>query len=243
MLRKIILFFTCGLVLLCLFSYRKALRESQGRALVAGAYYADVLIVKNEVEQGAPLDYEFYFQDEERQYQNVWFNALHAAASGGNEDIINFLLDQGFNINTRTRSNWTPLFIAARDGQAEAAKLLIYRGAELDVQTDQGATALMMTLTQHFPTEKDRNDLLFYLLRRGANANLPDKAGYTPLYYAILACRPESLEILLDYDADPHNASVKKALDYIAKLNTPEAKKTISRMQKAISKRKKTPTE
>ena len=174
------------MVLVCWlgFSYHKHLQILRGEELVMDAYFGDLVSVKNDVEQGAPVGYRFTFDDDERQYLNQTFNALHAAASGGNEDVILFLLDQGLPINSRTPQGWTPLFVAARDGRAEAAKLFVFKGADLNVPSDLGATALMMAVTQPFETEKARLDLLEYMLKRGADVNLADKYGHTPLYYA-----------------------------------------------------------
>ena len=220
-------------------TYFKQSYQEKGRTLVTDAYYGDLLAVKDDVEAGAPLDYSFYFTDDERQYNGVWFNALHAAASGGDEDIINFLIDQGFNINTQTPDGWTPLFIAARDGQAQAAKLLIYRGAELNLQTNQGASALLMVLTQPFPTEEERLDLLTYLLRRGADANLADNRGFSPLYYAALAGHPARVELLLEYDANPNTPLMQATLKRLEKIDDPQAKKITALIKKRLEKLKK----
>ena len=220
--------------------YYFAQREERGRMLVANAYYGNLLAVKNDVESGAPLEYEFFFQDDERQYTSVWFNALHAAASSGDEDVINFLLDQGFNIDTRTPDGWTPLFIATRDGRAEAAKLLIYRGADLNAASKQGATPLLMVLTQPFPTQKERVELLQYLLRRGANTNQADEHGFSPLYYAIISGQPETVELLLEYDADPLAPAVQKAQDYLqtSSVSQPQIQKITALLTKAVKKAK-----
>ena len=226
-------------VLLLAISYFVAVREDKGRALVTDAYYADLLAVKQDVEEGAPLDYAFYFQDDERQYHGVWFNARQAAASGGNEDIINFLLEQGFNINTQTPDGWTPLFIAARDGQAQAAKLLIYRGADLNMQTNLGATALIMELTQPFEKEQDRLDLLAYSLRRGANTNLTDNNGFSPLYYAALSNQPQRVELLLEYDANPDTPLIAQTLQYLETQSSPQAQKITALIKKRLAKLKK----
>ncbi len=166
------------------FSYHKQMQLLRGEELVTDAYYGDLLGVKNDVEKGALLGYRLTFDDEERQYQNQTFNALHAAASGGNEDVILFLLENGLPINSRTPERWTPLYVAARDGQAEAAKLLVFKGADLNAQSELGATALMMAVTQPFETEKARLNLIEYMLRRGADVNLKDNYGHTALYYA-----------------------------------------------------------
>jgi ankyrin repeat protein len=239
MKNKIIIFLIFLFVVALEISYFKLLKEEKGRTLVTDAYYGDLLAVKEDVEDGAPLDYEFYFQDDERQYSGVWFNALHAAASGGDEDIINFLIDQGMNINTQTPEGWTPLFIAARDGQADAARLLIYRGAELNTQTDLGATALLMTITQPFEDEDQRMELLAYLIRRGADPNLSDNRGFSPLYYAALSGRPAVVDFLLEYDADPTTPLMTQTLAHLETLNTPPAKKITALIKKKLAKLKK----
>ena len=234
-MKKLFIFGVIVLVSWLSITYFILNREEKGRQLVTDAYYGDLLAVKSDVEEGAPLDFEFYFQDDKRQYNGIWFNALHAAASGGNEDIINFLLEQGFNINTQTPNGWTPLFIAARDGQAEAAKLLIFRGANLNVQTDQGATPLLMVLTQPFENEKARTDLLWYLLRRGADANLPDFNGFPPIYYAVLSQKPELVEALLEYDAIPPRPMLEQLFSFLEKQSALPAKKITALLKKRLS--------
>ncbi|WP_428055679.1 ankyrin repeat domain-containing protein [Candidatus Avelusimicrobium alvi] len=217
-------------------SYHIRLQNEKGESLVADAYYGDLLAVKNGLEQGAPLRYVLYFQDEERDYGGAEFNALHAAASGGNEDVINFLLDQGLDINSPTPQGWTPLFIAARDGRAEAAKLLVYRQADLNAQTDRGATALMMAVTQKFPSEKEREDLLVYMLKRGADVNLQDASGNPPLYYAAVQKNPKIVELLLEYGAAPDQATKEKILKLVSPRSDKGSKKIAALLKKKAAK-------
>ncbi len=181
------------------FSYHKQQQIAKGKKLVVMAYYGNLLEVKNGVEHGAPLGYYRTFDDEERQYVDQTFNALHAAASGGNEDVILFLLDQGLPIDARTPQGWTPLYVAARDGQAEAAKLLVFKGANLNIQSALGATALTMVVTQPFETEKARLELLEYMLKRGADATLADTYGHTPMHYAKAQDKKEVVRLLEQY--------------------------------------------
>lgn len=185
------------------FSYHARLIEQRATQFVTAAYYGNLTEVKNAVEQGAPLNYALTFDDDEREYTFQTFNALQAAASGGNEDVILFLLDQGMDINQPTVQGWTPLFIAARDGQAEAAKLLVFKGAMLDTQTDLGSTALTMVVTQTYPSEKARLNLLEYMLKRGANPNLADVYHHTPLYYAQTLGNERAARLLQEYGAQP----------------------------------------
>ena len=191
----ILLVIVCGLG----FSYYHKQKQDLGERLVQSAYYADLLDVKDLLEQGAPLDYVLAFNDPERDYVQQAFTVLHAAASGGNTKIITYLLKQGLDVNVRTPQGWTPLFVAARDGQTEAAKLLIFKEADLNAQTHTGATALTMVVTQPFPSEKERLDLLEYMLKRGADPKLADQYGHTPLYYAKVKGYTSQVQLLEKY--------------------------------------------
>ena len=183
------------------FSYHKHLQLARNEELVMDAYDGDLLAVKDDVEQGASLSYFLTFDDEERQYQNQTFNVLHAAASGGNGRVVEYLLKEGVDINSRTPQGWTPLFVAARDGQADVAKWLVFKGADLNAQSTLGATALMMAVTQPFETEKARLDLMEYMLKRGADMNLTDKYGHSALYYAQQQGNQAVVKLLEQYDA------------------------------------------
>ena len=196
-MKKIIIFLTAVLAIYCTISFQRQSRREDAQNLILDAYDGDLIAVKNDAEEGAPFDFELYIQDDERQYQGVWFNALHAAASSGNEDVILFLLEEGFYIDARTPDQgWTPLMIAVRDGRAEAAKLLVYKGADLNAQSHLGATALIFAVTQPFPSEEERLSLITYLLNHGANPALQDTFGHTPLYYAQQTGKKEITKML-----------------------------------------------
>ena len=232
MIRKIIIVALVIIVGALAMSYHTALINERGENLIADAYYGKLESVKDDVENGAPPDFTLYFTDEEREYHGVTFNALQAAASGGNEDVINYLLDLGLDINAQTANGWTPLFIAARDGQAEAAKLLVFRQADLNIQTDLGATALLMAVTQKYSSEQERTDLLAYLLKRGADPNLAVEGDLTPLYYAAVLQNQQAVELLLEHHARLTVPVYEKAALYLKKSNTPTAKKITALLKK-----------
>ena len=200
-MKKYFVLVLCVAVCWLAFGYHRQLVISRGEQLVTDAYYGNLIDVKNDVEKGAPLDYMFTFEDPERAYSFQTFNALQAAASSGSEDVILFLLKQGLDINQPTPQGWTPLFIAARDGRADAAKLLIFKKADLNMQTDLGTTALTMVVTQDYPTEKARLDLLEYMLKRGADPNIEDIYHHTSLYYAAAKKNEVAVELLKKYGA------------------------------------------
>lgn len=226
-MKKTVIFILCILVIYLAVSYRRAQIRQAGENFVTYAYYGDLLSLKDTLEHGAPLDYVFFFYDEERDYNDVYFNALQAAASGGNEDVINFLLEQGIDINASTPQGWTPLFIAVRDGQAEAAKLLIFRQADLNAQTDRGATALMMAVTQKFPSEKVRRDLLAYMLKRGADPNQTNAFGYSAFYYAAALQNEAAAQLLYEYGANPGKKEKQEIQKLLKGKKNPGAKKIL----------------
>lgn len=234
MMKKFAIFILVFVVLALVYSYHQARQNALGEALVSNAYYGDLIAVKENLEEGAPLSHVLYFDDEDRQYTGVEFNALQAAASSGNEDLLNFLIDQGLPVDTPTPNGWTPLFIAARDGRAEAAKLLLFRGADVNARTDQNATPLTMVLTQKFPTEKERLSLLEYILKRGANLALQDAYGHTPLYYALHTQNPEALRLLLEYGAQPDAESRRVLAQTALRSDTRSQKITALFKKKAV---------
>lgn len=77
------------------------------------------------------------------------------------------------------RSNYTPLHIASMFGTTEAVKILIDRGANLEVCDRIGATPL------HRSVQKGFADTSKLLIASGADVNAKDQSQSTPLFYAI----------------------------------------------------------
>ena len=91
---------------------------------------------------------------------------LHAAAAGGDAEIIGLLLDKEFNPTKPDRFGWTPLHYAARDGRSDAARILVDRAAPLDARTIMGETAY------NIAEERGIKDVAALLAEKGA-----DKSG------------------------------------------------------------------
>lgn len=74
---------------------------------------------------------------------------LHYAAAGGREDIVEFLLSRGCNVDSANANGWTPLVCALMPTSVKSiypkcslASLLLQQGASAQVVTDEGWTAL-----------------------------------------------------------------------------------------------------
>ncbi|PKA17081.1 ankyrin repeat domain-containing protein [Leptospira haakeii] len=108
-------------------------------------------------------------------------------------------LRSGYSVDTRdpfTR-NFTPLMIAAREGEVEIAEFLVRSGADINAKTRDGHTALMMAVY-------NRNlDIVKLLLKSGANVHTKSKQGHTAFSEASLEESIQIKEILLPYEIGP----------------------------------------
>ncbi|PJZ51101.1 ankyrin repeat domain-containing protein [Leptospira saintgironsiae] len=108
-------------------------------------------------------------------------------------------LKAGCSVDTRdpfTR-NFTPLMIAAREGEVEIAEFLVRSGADINAKTRDGHTALMMAVY-------NRNlDIVKLLLKNGANVHVKSKQGHTAFSEATLEESAQIKELLLPYEIGP----------------------------------------
>jgi ankyrin repeat protein len=123
-------------------------------------------------------------------------NALMWAASENHADVVKLLIARGADVNSRSnhlsfpreqfglegvptflpKGEWTPLMYAARDGAADAARVLADSGADLNAVDPEHATALLRAITNsHYDTAA-------VLIEHGADTNIADTAAMGPLY-------------------------------------------------------------
>lgn len=72
--------------------------------------------------------------------QSGW-TALHYAAAGGDAEIVRLLIKAGANLNARAIADITPLMMAAREGQEQAADALLRAGADANAVNSEGLHA------------------------------------------------------------------------------------------------------
>lgn len=104
-------------------------------------------------------------------------------AETGNNAIFNF----GQLLSNKSKKS-TPLMFAAWSGNAAIVELLLKARAHVDNQDSLGQTALTYAILGHpfwpqCPMNKSRIDIIKLLLTYGANPNIQDSNGLTPLYY------------------------------------------------------------
>ena len=126
------------------------------------------------------------------------FTALALAAHFGHRDVMQLLIDRGADMNriAAHRLAVTPLHAALFGSQAEAALLLIERGA--DVTLARGGTGMKRAgwTALHYAAGMGFGALVGPLLDRGADLQREDEEGKTPLQVAIDANHDEIARIL-----------------------------------------------
>ena len=142
---------------------------------------------------------------------------LHLALvnDGSNFEVIQYLLDEGLNINDTTNSKWTPLHFASRYKGPEIVNLLVSKGADTKAKTNVGYTALHLAVYNeekdsiqgiieplldyidinernnydgtvlHYAVRKNDKNIIELLLKNNAKINSKDNEGWTPLHSAV----------------------------------------------------------
>ncbi|XP_043276401.1 E3 ubiquitin-protein ligase MIB1 isoform X2 [Venturia canescens] len=114
---------------------------------------------------------------------NTGFNALHHAALRGNPSAMRILLSKlprPWIVDEKKDDGYTALHLAALNNHVEVAELLAGIGkADLDLQNVNLQTAL------HLAVERQHTQIVRLLVREGANVNVADKDGDTPLHEAL----------------------------------------------------------
>jgi len=121
--------------------------------------------------------------------------ALHWAAARGREDIMEFLLACGADVNA-VEDTGTPLHWAVDAGEAGAARLLLARGADPNTARKGGATPL------HTAALFNEHEVAEALLEAGANVHAKDFADQRPLHRAATFADAHFVELLLDHGAE-----------------------------------------
>ena len=141
--------------------------------------------------------------------------ALHLAVIYRSENLIPELLAAGAFIEKEVgKQKLTALHRAAAQKWSNAVPYLVKGGADLDrQQSENGNTAL------HLAAQRDNYDPLAALLKLGANPDIFNRLGYTPLMEAVAAQNITVIKCLLENGANPnlaHDASSRQTALHLA---------------------------
>ena len=136
---------------------------------------------------------DFYSKAE---YKDKDGQELHAASKTGCIEIIELLLSQGFDIDSRDRNGFTPLMWTALNGQQDAFQMLLQKGANRSLKN--GGRSLL-----HFAAEGGNTSIINELLSLGLEIDSGCKYGGTPLMTAAGCDKQNAFQILIQNGADP----------------------------------------
>jgi len=158
--------------------------------------------------------------------------ALHLAVAKNDEKAIHNLTRVGANPNQQDKEGQTPLFDAILHRNLAMTKLLVEKGASFTVLDDAKRSPLDWAIEKecpvdfiaelrrlgadaatpakstgrtalHLAAEKNRPDLIEYLVKAGVSVTAQDDDGDTPLHAAVEAGATEAVQKLLALKADP----------------------------------------
>ncbi|CAH8484520.1 unnamed protein product [Heterobilharzia americana] len=127
--------------------------------------------------------------------------ALRAAAWAGHVETVKCLLNAGVDVNKSDSEKRTALIAAAYMGHINVVEVLLKAGADVNHSDLDGRTALHVAAFCVQKSDK-HSDIVACLLNHGANPNLPDSEGVTPLLGASNTGNYMVCELCLESDAD-----------------------------------------
>ncbi|KAM7432894.1 Protein fem-1 B [Porites harrisoni] len=138
--------------------------------------------------------------------------ALHFAAGSSDNscEILRGLIENGADIDKGRNDNQTPLMIAAQKGHVSVATFLIEHGANVDLQDENGNTALHHTL---YGSDVSC-EILSCLTGSGADVNGVNKVKHTPLMIAAKRGHLNALTLLIKHGA--HDVDLQDSDGYTA---------------------------
>lgn len=128
---------------------------------------------------------------------------IFCAVRAGDIETVRAMLDANPElVSTKSPDIGVPiLFVAARSGRLEVARLLLQRGAEVDWPNSLENTALWFAC-QSPANAEDRIAVARLLLESGANPNKRCENGSTPLHFAAWRGPAKMVSLLLSFGAD-----------------------------------------
>lgn len=124
--------------------------------------------------------------------------------NGEHPDEIQELLELGADIDIQNYKGKTGLHYAAKAGFLKVINLLIENGADLDALDNDGETPLFEAIRSTIKSGEKQRAALEALLIKGANPNVKNRKGLTPLQIAKRMRRAETgriVELLQKYSA------------------------------------------
>jgi ankyrin repeat protein len=162
------------------------INESGDTLLAVAAAHNQLSTARRLMEKGADINMESGYLSR---------TALGAAAYGGRREMVELLLNNGANVNSKQREYGSALAAAAAIGNTEIVELLLDRGADINMKGKYGSP---LDSAAH----RRQWEVLKLLLDRGADINAVGGYYGSTLQAASTTGDTEMVELLLDQGAD-----------------------------------------
>lgn len=127
---------------------------------------------------------------------NADFTVIQAAASCGQADIVQILLEHKASATERNTYNENALELAINQGHEGVIKVFVCMGTDLETTTADGDTPLNLAAAQ------GKVSICRWLLAGGADPEVRNHPGYTPLHTAAAHGDAAILTLLLEQEID-----------------------------------------
>ena len=126
--------------------------------------------------------------------RNGGWTLLHLSLNS--RELVEYLIENGADIEARSDGQWTPLHNQAYAGHLDGVELLLAHGADIEAKTSVGHTPLLSSIRW------DRIEVTKLLIEKGANINPTTELGSTPLIISSVEGNPELARLFLENGAD-----------------------------------------
>ncbi|XP_014866184.1 PREDICTED: ankyrin repeat domain-containing protein 16 [Poecilia mexicana] len=126
-------------------------------------------------------------------FNNDYKRPLHEAASMGHEECVGFLLQEGANVDSLKRADWTPLMMACTRKNLEVIRKLLSHGADPTLRNKDGWNSF------HIACREGDPQVVELLLRAAPDVwRSESTTGRTPLHTAAMHGCEEVVSMLLE---------------------------------------------
>ena len=120
---------------------------------------------------------------------------MHSAANKGQKETLEYLIENGADLEGINKDGQTALICSAMNGHLEALTNLVEKGSNVEATDEKMRTAL------HWAAINGHSEIVKYLVEKSANIECKDLELKTALHWAAQKDKPAIAEILTDKNA------------------------------------------
>ena len=161
------------------------------------------ILERSILERGVDIINTKHDDDDEVDWMEEGYTALHYACHHRIENMVDLLLDKGADVEITESTGKKPLHIACQKGYIDIIEALLHNpfGVHVDINMKKGsedgespgATPLHEVILD-YGYLRNKFEVIEFLLKNGADVNAVDDNGETPLHYVIQSLNSHSLD-------------------------------------------------